>query len=109
MESILTLDRLRQSVAIKELEQSHGQSLSMRKTVSVPNFSQVWRLLRVYTTLIFFVFFILKRYQASGFHFLITNPVVLCVYCVLHVQNANHRIFNVTNSNYTHFRALTNK
>lgn len=41
VESILTLDRLRQSVAIKELEQSHGQSLSMRKTVSVPNFSQV--------------------------------------------------------------------
>lgn len=42
MESILTLDRLRQSVAIKELEQSHGgQPLSMRKTVSVPNISQV--------------------------------------------------------------------
>lgn len=41
VESILTLDRLRQSVAIKELEQSHGQALSMRKTVSVPNFSQV--------------------------------------------------------------------
>lgn len=58
MESILTLDRLRQSVAIKELEQSHGQSLSMRKTVSVPNFSQVWRLLRVYTTLIWFCFFL---------------------------------------------------
>lgn len=83
VESILTLDRLRQSVAIKELEQSHGQSLSMRKTVSVPNFSQVWRLLRVYTTLIWFCFFILKRYQASGFHFLITNPFVLCVYCVI--------------------------
>lgn len=45
VESILTLDRLRQSVAIKELEQSHGQSLSMRKTVSVPNFSQVRRAL----------------------------------------------------------------
>lgn len=42
VESILTLDRLRQSVAIKELEQSHGgQTLSMRKTVSVPNISQV--------------------------------------------------------------------
>lgn len=41
VESILTLDRLRQSVAIKELEQSQSQSLSMRKTVSVPNFSQV--------------------------------------------------------------------
>lgn len=41
VESILTLDRLRQSVAIKELEQTHGQPLSMRKTVSVPNFSQV--------------------------------------------------------------------
>lgn len=41
VESILTLDSLRQSVAIKELEQTHGQPLSMRKTVSVPNFSQV--------------------------------------------------------------------
>lgn len=41
VESILTLDRLRQNVAIKELEQTHGQPLSMRKTVSVPNFSQV--------------------------------------------------------------------
>lgn len=44
VESILTLDRLRQSVAIKELEQTHGQPLSMRKTVSVPNFSQVRKL-----------------------------------------------------------------
>ncbi|XP_037034787.1 kinesin-like protein KIF13B isoform X4 [Bradysia coprophila] len=43
VESILTLDRLRQSVAIKELEQTHGQPLSMRKTVSVPNFSQLMR------------------------------------------------------------------
>lgn len=41
VESILTLDSLRQSVAIKELEQTQGQPLSMRKTVSVPNFSQV--------------------------------------------------------------------
>lgn len=41
VESILTLDRLRQSVAVKELETAHGQPLSMRKTVSVPNFSQV--------------------------------------------------------------------
>ncbi|XP_049306633.1 kinesin-like protein KIF13A isoform X4 [Bactrocera dorsalis] len=40
VESILTLDRLRQSVAVKELETAHGQPLSMRKTVSVPNFSQ---------------------------------------------------------------------
>ncbi|XP_059615557.1 kinesin-like protein KIF13B isoform X4 [Phlebotomus argentipes] len=40
VESILTLDRLRQSVAVKELEQAQGQPLSMRKTVSVPNFSQ---------------------------------------------------------------------
>ncbi|KAJ6640612.1 Kinesin-like protein KIF13A [Pseudolycoriella hygida] len=43
VESILILDRLRQSVAIKELEQTHGQPLSMRKTVSVPNFSQIMR------------------------------------------------------------------
>jgi len=41
VESILTLDRLRQNVAVKELETAHGQPLSMRKTVSVPNFSQV--------------------------------------------------------------------
>ncbi|XP_058836738.1 kinesin-like protein KIF13A isoform X1 [Topomyia yanbarensis] len=41
VESILTLDRLRQSVAIKELEQVRGPALSMRKTASVPNFSQV--------------------------------------------------------------------
>uniref|UniRef100_A0A1I8P0E7 Kinesin-like protein KIF13A n=1 Tax=Stomoxys calcitrans TaxID=35570 RepID=A0A1I8P0E7_STOCA len=40
VESILTLDRLRQNVAVKELETAHGQPLSIRKTVSVPNFSQ---------------------------------------------------------------------
>ncbi|XP_076261045.1 kinesin heavy chain 73 isoform X3 [Rhynchophorus ferrugineus] len=43
VESILTLDRLRQSVAVKELLQAKGQPL-MRKTVSVPNFSQLMRL-----------------------------------------------------------------
>lgn len=43
VESILTLDRLRQSVAVKELLQARGQPL-MRKTVSVPNFSQLMRL-----------------------------------------------------------------
>ncbi|XP_024867905.1 kinesin-like protein KIF13A isoform X1 [Temnothorax curvispinosus] len=42
VESILTLDRLRQSVAIKELLQARGQPL-MRKTCSVPNFSQIMR------------------------------------------------------------------
>lgn len=44
VEGILTLDRLRQSVAVKELLQSQGQHLTlsaMRKTCSVPNFSQV--------------------------------------------------------------------
>lgn len=47
VESILTLDRLRQNVAIKELEQQliglqkQNSSTSMRKTCSVPNFSQV--------------------------------------------------------------------
>lgn len=41
VESILTLDRLRQNVAVKELETAHGQPLTMRKTCSVPNFSQV--------------------------------------------------------------------
>ncbi|XP_055619587.1 kinesin-like protein KIF13A isoform X2 [Toxorhynchites rutilus septentrionalis] len=41
VESILTLDRLRQSVAVKELEQVRGPALSMRKTASVPNFSQM--------------------------------------------------------------------
>ncbi|KAF5272853.1 hypothetical protein FQR65_LT00449 [Abscondita terminalis] len=39
VESILTLDRLRQNVAVKELLQAKGQPL-MRKTASVPNFSQ---------------------------------------------------------------------
>ncbi|KAK5639247.1 hypothetical protein RI129_011739 [Pyrocoelia pectoralis] len=39
VENILTLDRLRQSVAVKELLQAKGQPL-MRKTASVPNFSQ---------------------------------------------------------------------
>ncbi|XP_070160502.1 kinesin-like protein KIF13A isoform X5 [Polyergus mexicanus] len=42
VESILTLDRLRQSVAVKELLQAQGQPL-MRKTASVPNFSQIMR------------------------------------------------------------------
>ncbi|XP_033209116.1 kinesin-like protein KIF13A [Belonocnema kinseyi] len=42
VESILTLDRLRQSVAVKELLQAKGQPL-MRKTASVPNFSQIMR------------------------------------------------------------------
>lgn len=45
VESILTLDRLRQSVAVKELLQAKGQPL-MRKTASVPNFSQVSFILR---------------------------------------------------------------
>lgn len=46
VESILVLDRLRQSVAVKELETTRGNQMgsnqmSMRKTASVPNFSQV--------------------------------------------------------------------
>ncbi|XP_050681890.1 kinesin-like protein KIF13B [Leptidea sinapis] len=41
VESILTLDRLRQSVAVKELEQARPHSGAMRKTASVPNFSQL--------------------------------------------------------------------
>lgn len=48
MESILTLDRLRQSVAVKELEQARGQPITMRKTASVPNFSQVMILVRLW-------------------------------------------------------------
>ncbi|XP_026473795.1 kinesin-like protein KIF13B [Ctenocephalides felis] len=40
VESILTLDRLRQSVAVKELQQAQVQPM-MRKTASVPNFSQM--------------------------------------------------------------------
>ncbi|ENN74255.1 hypothetical protein YQE_09227, partial [Dendroctonus ponderosae] len=42
VEGILSLDRLRQNVAVKELLQAKGQPL-MRKTVSVPNFSQLMR------------------------------------------------------------------
>lgn len=56
VESILTLDRLRQNVAVKELETTHGQSLSMRKTVSVPNFSQV-----IYYEMVNFNFFQLSK------------------------------------------------
>lgn len=46
VEGILTLDRMRQNVAVKELLQNQGYSPamasnSMRKTASVPNFSQV--------------------------------------------------------------------
>ncbi|XP_049881981.1 kinesin-like protein KIF13B isoform X2 [Pectinophora gossypiella] len=46
VESILTLDRLRQSVAVKELEAARGAPITqhMRKTASVPNFSQIMRL-----------------------------------------------------------------
>lgn len=45
VESILTLDRLRQNLAIKELlqHQSGGKNASMRKTLSVPNLSQLLR------------------------------------------------------------------
>lgn len=47
VESILTLDKLRQSVAVKERLLAQGnndcgyQTNLMRKTASVPNFSQV--------------------------------------------------------------------
>ena len=41
VESILTLDRLRQEVAVKELTAQQGRSL--RKTTSTPNIHQVWR------------------------------------------------------------------
>ncbi|CAB0014725.1 unnamed protein product [Nesidiocoris tenuis] len=42
VEGILTLERLRQKVAVKELLQHKGISLlAMRKTCSVPNFSQL--------------------------------------------------------------------
>ncbi|XP_049818282.1 kinesin-like protein KIF13A isoform X3 [Aethina tumida] len=40
VDSILTLDKLRQSVAVRELLQAQGQH-AMRKTVSVPNFSHL--------------------------------------------------------------------
>lgn len=49
VESILTLDRLRQSVAVKELLQAKGQPL-MRKTASVPNFSQVISILFLFSS-----------------------------------------------------------
>lgn len=61
VESILILDRLRQSVAVKELETAHGQPLSMRKTVSVPNFSQVCAVAVIIATkLSFLVPFVLQ-------------------------------------------------
>lgn len=45
VESILTLDRLRQNLAVKELLQNSqgGKSPAMRKTLSVPNLSQLLR------------------------------------------------------------------
>lgn len=45
VESILTLDRLRQNLAVKELLQNSqgGKSSAMRKTLSVPNLSQLLR------------------------------------------------------------------
>jgi len=59
VESILILDRLRQNVAVKELETAHGQPLSMRKTVSVPNFSQVCDASDILRSLCFLVPFVL--------------------------------------------------
>ncbi|XP_066905264.1 kinesin-like protein KIF13A isoform X5 [Halyomorpha halys] len=44
VEDILTLDRLRQRVAVREILQHKGVPLTMRKTCSVPNFSQLMRL-----------------------------------------------------------------
>lgn len=46
VESILTLDRLRQNLAVKELlqnQQGGKTSSTMRKTLSVPNLSQLLR------------------------------------------------------------------
>jgi kinesin family protein 13 len=46
VESILTLDRLRQNLAVKELlqnQQGGKSSSAMRKTLSVPNLSQLLR------------------------------------------------------------------
>lgn len=44
VEGILTLDRLRQRVAVREILHHKGVPLTMRKTCSVPNFSQLMRL-----------------------------------------------------------------
>uniref|UniRef100_A0A069DXT9 Putative kinesin-like protein n=1 Tax=Panstrongylus megistus TaxID=65343 RepID=A0A069DXT9_9HEMI len=41
VEGILTLERLRQKVAVKEILQHKGHTLTMRKTASVPNFSHL--------------------------------------------------------------------
>lgn len=60
VESILTLDRLRQNVAVKELLQAKGQPL-MRKTASVPNFSQVCP---VFNTTNYYVVLSVHAYQA---------------------------------------------
>ena len=66
VESILVLDRLRQSVAVKELETTRGNQmganqLSMRKTASVPNFSQVIYL-DVSIVLVFFLHITAKKF-----------------------------------------------
>ncbi|XP_022249018.1 kinesin-like protein KIF13A isoform X2 [Limulus polyphemus] len=49
LESILTLDRLRQEVAVKELLASQGRPL--RKTASVPNIAQLVKMELSYSTL----------------------------------------------------------
>ncbi|XP_024082800.1 kinesin-like protein KIF13A isoform X2 [Cimex lectularius] len=41
VEGILTLERLRQKVAVKEILQHKGHTVAMRKTASVPNISQI--------------------------------------------------------------------
>lgn len=87
VESILTLDRLRQSVAVKELETAHGQPLSMRKTVSVPNFSQV--IVQRSFSILFLSFSHISSFcrrdsrvclSLCGLHFTVNLPTVLFLY-----------------------------
>lgn len=79
VESILTLDRLRQNVAVKELLQAQGQPL-MRKTASVPNFSQVLQLFLYLGHIVCFLFHVFNDNLVSyriNFWFIIWNLLFL--------------------------------
>lgn len=83
VESILTLDRLRQSVAVKELLQAQGPPL-MRKTVSVPNF-QVRILCSILPFILFkchlytvYILLMQSQYQASETKSGVRLNIVLC-------------------------------
>lgn len=81
VESILVLDRLRQSVAVKELEQTRGnQQMSMRKTASVPNFSQVFEVVII------------------CFNFKLIQCCHICIFALIKVFNYTSKLKKKLNS-----------